>query len=387
MPNSQNSLRSAAEDRTLKLPLSVKVPLLGLFILSIITVMFFARDFLLPVVLAALFALILRPIVRFAERSRIPPAVTSVLLLSMIVGICSFGFYTLSGPVSEWVNTAPSVGAELKRKLASLRQSVETLHEVSEQIQEAAEGGSGTGTQQVVIQEPGLITRAASGIPNILAQILFTFVLLLFFLASGDLFLEKLIHILPRLRDKKKGVAIARDVQSEVSRYLATVSVINVGLGAVIAIGMIVIDMPNPILWGLMAAGLNFIPYIGAIVGIGLVSAAALVTFDTIQVALLAPLIYITATVVEGQFVTPMIVGRRLEINPVMIMLTVAFLAWLWGLAGAFVAVPLLVITSIVSTHVESLAALREILSARRSSESPGNVAEAASASSPAIKD
>jgi predicted PurR-regulated permease PerM len=192
-----------------------------------------------------------------------------------------------------------------------------------------------------------------------------TLILLLFLLASGDMFYEKLVKSLPTLTDKKRGVRIARTVQREVSRYLLTISLINTGLGAVIAAGMLAIGMPNPVLWGVLAALLNFIPYLGSLLGIVLVGLVALVSFDAIWPALLAPLIYLACTAVEAQLVTPLVIGRRLEMNPVVIFLAIAFWGWLWGIVGALIAVPLLVILKVFADHVESLSAAGEFLSAR----------------------
>jgi predicted PurR-regulated permease PerM len=131
--------------------------------------------------------------------------------------------------------------------------------------------------------------------------------------------------------------------------------------------GMFLIGMPNPVLWGVIAALLNFIPYIGALLGVALVALIAFVTFDTIWMALLAPFIYLTCTTIEGQIVTPLILGRRLEMNTVAIFLAIAFWGWLWGIAGALIAVPLLVTVKVFADHVEGLAALGEFLAARDS--------------------
>jgi predicted PurR-regulated permease PerM len=236
--------------------------------------------------------------------------------------------------------------------------------DASRQVEEMTESDD-PNVQRVVLSEPGLLSRAASGVPEILAQVALTLVLLLFLLASGDMFYEKLVKALPTLSDKKRGLRIARGVEREVSRYLFTISIINMGLGVAVALAMFAIGMPNPILWGVAAAILNFIPYLGALIGAVLVAAVGLYSFDTIGMALMAPGLYLVCTTLEGQFVTPMVVGRRLEMNAVAIFVTVAFWGWLWGIVGALIAVPMLVIIKVFADHVDGLGALGEFLSAR----------------------
>ena len=192
-----------------------------------------------------------------------------------------------------------------------------------------------------------------------------TFVLLLFLLASGDMFYEKLVRVLPTLTDRKRGLRIAYDIEREVSRYLLTITIINFALGAVIGAGLFVLGMPNPILWGLIAALLNFVPYIGAITGMAVVSVVAMVSFPTLGHALLAPAFYMFCSAIEGQFITPALVGRRLQINAIAVFLAIVFWGWIWGVIGVFVAVPMLIVVKVFCRHIESLSGLDEFLSAR----------------------
>jgi predicted PurR-regulated permease PerM len=171
--------------------------------------------------------------------------------------------------------------------------------------------------------------------------------------------------VLPTFGDKKMALRIAFDVEREVSRYLATVFAINLGLGVSIGTCMWLLGMPNPALWGAMAFAFNFIPYIGSLVGMVLVAAVSLVTFTDIWSVLLPPVVYFLCTTIEGQIVTPTIVGRRLKMNTVAVFLAVAFWAWLWGFAGAIIAVPMLVILKVFAQHVDALSGVGEFLSAR----------------------
>jgi predicted PurR-regulated permease PerM len=336
----------------------------GAFLIILAAAFYFGRDFLLPVSLAFLFGLVLSPVVRALARRGIAEWATAILLVLALSTAIASALYFLSGPVSQWIDDAPRIGRQVQSKIAVLRRPVDAVADASKEVEELTEADDPR-AQRVVLSEPGLLSRAASGAPEVAAQVAVTLILLLFLLASGDMFYEKLVKSLPTLSDKKRGLRIARAVEREVSRYLFTISLINVGLGAAVAAGMFVIGMPNPVLWGLLAALLNFIPYFGALLGTVLVALVGLVSFDTIGMALLAPLIYLACTTLEGQIVTPLIIGRRLEMNPVAIFLTIAFWGWLWGIVGALIAVPLLVIVKVFADHVEGLAALGEFLAAR----------------------
>ncbi len=180
-------------------------------------------------------------------------------------------------------------------------------------------------------------------------------VLLYFLLASGDLFLRKLIRVLTTLEDKKRAVEIARRLQEDISLYLLTITLINLGLGVAEGIAMHLLGMPNPLLWGVIAAILNFIPYLGAMVGMAVIAAVAALTFQTPGQILLPPLVYFLLTAAEGYLITPHIIGRRLTLNPVMILLGLIFWGWMWGIVGAIVAVPLLVSFKILCDHIPQL--------------------------------
>jgi len=347
-----------------KIDKTLRSAVVGTFLLLLLGALFFAKDFLLPVCLAFLLALVLSPIVRILARRGVPEGITAVaLVVAVLLGIGSAA-YGLSGPVTQWIAEAPAVARDVQRKIATLRRPVDAVVEASNRVEKMAENGDPR-AQRVVLAEPGLLSRAATGVPEVLAKVGLTLVLLLFLLASGDMFFEKLVKTLPTLSDKKRGIRIARTVQREVSRYLLTISLINAGLGVAIGIGMWAVGLPNPALWGIVAALLNFVPYIGAGIGILLVGAIGLVTFETPGAILLPPAVYAVCTIMEGQIITPMLVGRRLEMNSVAVFLAVAFWGWLWGIVGAIIAVPMLVVMKVFADHVDGMHGLGEFLAAR----------------------
>jgi predicted PurR-regulated permease PerM len=326
-------------------------------------VTYFARDLLLPLTLAFLLALTLRPVVRYFERRGVPASLSAVVLVAAVIGVFGSGLFFLSGPVAHWLDIAPEIGRDLSQKLSSLRSPVEAVVAASEQVENLTEGGSST-VQKVVVQQPGLLSRAADNLAGSLAMLGLTLVLLLFLLSSGTLFYEKLISIMPRLSDKKKALRVVYDIESVVSRYLLTITIINIAVGALVAAAMAATGMPNPILWGVAAAILNFIPYVGALIGLGMISVVALLSFNTLGQALVPPLLYLGLHIAEGQFLTPIIVGRRLELNSVAILIALALWSWMWGIVGAVIAVPLLVCIKVFCDHFEGLTSFGEFLSA-----------------------
>ena len=372
-------VRDAAQEpkamRVLVVDGTLKGFLIAACLILLTAAIFFGRDFLMPVSLSFLLALVLSPVVRVLARRGVPEALTAVMVVLCVIGAVGTASYSLSGPVVQWVNDAPRIGRELGAKIAVLRRPMDAVADASRQVEEMTTEDDPS-VQRVVLNEPGLLSRAATGVPNIIAQIGLTLVLLLFLLASGDMFYEKLVKSLPTLSDKKRGLRIARTIEREVSRYLFTITLINCALGAAVAAGMFAIGMPNPILWGVAAAMLNFIPYVGAMIGIALVAVVGLVSFDTVGAAMLAPLIYLACNLIEGQIVTPMVVGRRLEMNPVAIFLAIAFWGWLWGIPGALIAVPILVTAKVFADHVEGMGPLGEFLGARDVPREAGEEAE-----------
>ena len=343
--------------------------LLGIFILTAVYALYFARDFVMPVVLAFLLALMLTPIVRFLKKRGVPEAVSATLLVLISVIVIASAGYFLSGPIVQLANEAPENGRRVTERLSEFRHPFEKFVAVSEEVEKVTETTQEPGVQRVVIAQPGILSQAAGNLLSASTTAAITFVLSLFLLASGTMFYEKIIQSFARLSEKKRALRLVYDIEREISRYLLTVAMINAGLGAVIALGLWALGMPNPAVWGVAAAALNFLPYIGALATILLVACISLISFDSLSYALLAPLFVILCNIIEGQLVTPLVVGRRLEINAVAIFIAVAFWSWLWGFIGALIAVPLLVIVKVFCDHFDSWRHVGNFLAAQQVSE------------------
>lgn len=338
---------------------------LGLILLVLLTMgLYFAKDVILPLLMGTLLALTLSPIVRALHRLGLPHVVSASGLILLIALVLAGAALLFSGPISIWIDDAPQLGAQLRAKLRVFASSIAIVQQASNQVEQLTAGVADPAVQRVALESPGILTMAVSNVASVLATTLVTLVLSLFLLASGDMFYVKLIDAFPRFGDKKRALRIVYCIEKSVSRYLAVVTLINIVLGVVIGLGLWAIGMPQPAVWAVMSVIVNFLPYIGPLIGGAVTAAVAIVSFDSLGHAALAPLIYLTATTIEGQFVTPVILGRQLELNAVSVFVTVVFWGWLWGIAGALMAVPFLVCLKVVCDNVEPLRTLGSFLSA-----------------------
>lgn len=338
------------------------------FILFFIVIysLYLGREFLTPIVLAFLLSLTLSPIVRFLGRRSVPPALSATLLILGTSAFIAMLIYVTSGPISNLVADAPAISQRLQDRLHSVQVTVEKALKATAQIDSATEAVADTNVQKVVVAQPGILSRAAGNAVSIGTTLAITFMLSLFLLASGTMFYEKIIQSVPRLSDKKKVLRVAYGVEREISRYLFTITVINGCLGVVIGTGLWLIGIPDALVWGVAAAVLNFLPYVGALLTIMLVAVISLVTFDSVAFALIAPAFVLTCNIIEGQFLTPLLLGRRLELNTVAVFISISFWSWIWGFIGALLAVPILVVIKVICDHFDPLQAFGNFLSAQQ---------------------
>jgi predicted PurR-regulated permease PerM len=318
----------------------------------------------MPIVLALLLSFLLAPAVQGLTQLRLPEPLGAAVVLLAILGVAGLGTYGLWEPATQWIQQLPKSVRQIEAKMRPVKQSVEELSETTKKVEEITQVGSGTAptTVEVNVQRPSLTGTVINQTLSLLATVGAVTILLYFLLASGDLFLLKLVRVLPRLEDKKIAVAIVREVRHDISRYLSTITLINAGLGLAVGITMSWLGMPNPVLWGVMTGCFNFIPYLGAVSSAIILTLVALLTFDGLDRALLVPSMFMGLTTLEGFFVTPMIVGQRLTLNPVAIFIWLTFWGWLWGVPGMLLAVPLLATLKIVCDHIRPLNPVGEFL-------------------------
>jgi predicted PurR-regulated permease PerM len=332
----------------------------GLFLLVLFHTLRVARDLFLPLMLAFFLSFLLSPLLRVLKRAHIPEALGAALLLLVLAGGVGLGIYSLVTPATEWIAKAPESLTRVQRKLRTLRAPMLQMSRTAEEVERTIAGEPST-APVAAAKAPSWIKEALfGGTTAFVSEAIVVMVLLYFLLASGDLFLRKLIKVLPTFKDKKRAVEIAREMERNISTYLFTVTLINVGVGVAVGVGVWFLGMPNPVLWGVLAFVLTYIPYLGAIVGIGILGLAALLVFDDVGQALAVPAVYMVVSFLEGNFVTPLVLGRRLTLNPVVIFVGLLFWFFLWGIPGALLAVPILAVFKIVCDHVDTLAPIGE---------------------------
>ena len=348
--------------RRLRGPLgAIAVATMGLFLLAVFYTLYVGRAFFLPIVVAILLNFLLTPAVRTLKGLRIPTPVSAGVILLLFFGAVGYGGYRVWEPAMDWLDRAPRTLAEAESVLRSLREPMEKLRQAGEQVEEFT-NGTDDGGRKLSSAEPGFSeTIIDQGRQFVVGGTIAVF-MLYFLLALDDLFLRKLASVLPEMSQRRKAVLIAQATERDLSRYVLVRTLTNIGFGAAVGSALWFLGMPNPVLWGILAGVLNYVPYLGGLVGYIVVGFAALTAFEGSSKALLAPGVYFVLNVIEGNFVTPALLGRELTLNPVMIFTWLIFWAWIWGIPGALLAIPLLAMTKIVADNIETLAPLGAFL-------------------------
>lgn len=341
---------------------------IGLGLLTLIAALAVARVLLVPILMAFLLSLVFSPLVRWLRRRGIAePLSALVIVIALLIGLVATTA-SLAMPVSDWLDNVPNIVREAEQKLRSVAGVATAMTEAGEQLEDAASGTvqDEDAPVEVVISEQGPLTTIALGAPIIVGQTVFVFILMFFILASGSLFYERLVSIMPTFGEKKRAIQIAYDIERDVSRYLLSITAINVGLGIAIGVALALLGMPNPVAFGLLAFMLNFVPFLGAIGGVVISFGVALIALPTAFDAFVVAGVYFALTSLEGQIVTPWLVGRQLQLNTVVILIAVAFWAWLWSVMGMIMAVPLLVCVHVLCRHIPPLKPFGQFLAGRQ---------------------
>ena len=329
------------------------IALMGLFILMVLWTLRLARPLLVPITIAMLLDFLLSPVVRLLRKLGVKEWLSALLLVFGVVGAMGVSLYMLSGPAAAWVERAPNSLREVEAKVKRLSRPIEKIQETAEAVEEVTRPPAGQ--NEVQIASPSLFQRVTGGTTSLIGNAVTVIFLAYFLLASGDLFMQKLVGVLPLFSDKKKAVGISRQIEAHISRYLITVTIINLGLGLATWVTLGLLGMPNAALWGAMAGLLNYVPYLGALVATGAIAVAAIISFDSLGHALLMPGVYLVLNMIETNLITPMVLGRQLPLNPVALFVGLLLWWYLWGIPGAILAVPMLVAIKIFCDHIETL--------------------------------
>jgi predicted PurR-regulated permease PerM len=332
--------------------------------------LYFAQEIFIPLALGLLFTALFRPLVRSLASARIPAPLTATVVVLACLGLIGTGIFFLSRPLGAWVHEAPKTFAAARGKLEKLRRPITQVSNAVQKAQQEVSGGEqAPGTQSQKATAPA---TGGSGIPSVVGRVfattagvfgtfLQTLVIVFLALATGDLMNRKLAHVMPR---PEQGTAEGNILEAEgvVRRYLVVTALINLGQGILVALAMWLIGLPTPPLWGLLTFAFEFLPYIGALFMVVALTITGLATFDSVGHVLLAPAAYIVISTIQNNAVSPFAYGSGIKLNPLAILIAVLIGWFLWGVAGAFVAVPALAAIKLFAERSSRESRLAEVL-------------------------
>jgi predicted PurR-regulated permease PerM len=334
----------------------------GVFALSGLAALYVASSIILPVVLAFVLNLLLQPAVRLLERLRLPRAIGALVAVLLIIGALVGLVAALSVPAASWAKRLPEGIPRLEAHLVVLKGPIQALQSVIQQAEQVADDPAQKGSSIAVRRDLGLTGALFAGTRAVLDGLFTTVLVLYFLLVSGDTFLRRIVEILPKFSDKRQAVDISQQIQQDVSAYLVTITAMNAAVGIATAAAMYLCGLGDPLLWGATAFLLNYIPILGPLFGTVIFLLAGMLSFESLWFALLPPAIYFGIHLVEGEMLTPMLLARRFTLNPVLVILSLLFWFWMWGVPGAILAVPMLAVVKIISDRVRPLKALGHFL-------------------------
>jgi predicted PurR-regulated permease PerM len=352
----------AHRNHAMPLPHNVQTMLLlGIFTILVLYTLYFTSEIFVPVIFAVILNLVLQPAMRFFARFRVPKAIAAFLIIAIFFGFIIELGVALSGPAAGWFKAAPESLHQLEMKLSILKKPFDAILTASNTVDNLLQPAT-PGTPSVTVGESRLSSSFFSGTRTTLVGMATMLVLLFFLLVSSDLFLRRLIEVLPRLHDKKRVVEIAHEIERNISAYLATITFMNLAVGLATGLAAFFCGLSDPVLWGALAFMLNYVPIIGPLCGIFILLVAGFLSFDTTFASILPAAIYLVIHLAEGEIVTPMLLARRFVLNPVLVIMSLIFWYWMWGVPGALLAIPMLATFKIIADRVEPLMAFGHFL-------------------------
>jgi predicted PurR-regulated permease PerM len=334
--------------------------LTGLFVLACLYTIYLARPVLLPLTLGLVLDFLFRPAVRAMRRARIPEAVGAALVILVLCGGFVLSVYQLSGPASVWLAKAPRSLPQVEARLRKVLRPVERVSETAAQVDRITNPKDDM--PEVQMKEPGWGATLFGGTQTFLETAAVVLTLLFFLLASGDLFLRRVIALVGGPKDRSRAGELALEIERQVSRYLYASTGINVVFGVVTAIAMHALGLPNAVLWGVVAGLTSFIPYLGGLIAAALIGMAGLLTFTDTAPVVTIVLVFLILDTLKGYILYPLVMGRQFTMNTVMLFVALTFWWWAWGILGALLAVPLMAILKIFSERIDVLAPVAKLL-------------------------
>ncbi|MEA2790757.1 MAG: hypothetical protein QOG73_3163 [Acetobacteraceae bacterium] len=357
------TFRAPENSDEMPLPTDPKTVFLGgLFVLACMAALYVASEIVLPLILAIVLKLLLQPLVRLLEQIHIPRALGAVL--SVLVVLAAFGgtISVLAGPAADWAGKLPDAIPKVRDGLRFLQAPIDALQGMMHQVEGLAGGGGGTAGQVPAVKPSSVVGAVFSGTATATSGLFTTLLILFYLLVSGEIFLRRMVEILPHFDDKRQAVELSMHIEQDVSAYLLTVTCINLLVGTATGCVMWLCGVTNPVLWGAVAFVVNFVPILGPMLGIIIFLMASVVSLGVSWWAVLPVGLYLGIHIIEGEIATPMLLARRFTINPVAVILALIFWYWMWGVTGAILAVPLLAVTKIICDDLRPLRAFGHLL-------------------------
>lgn len=325
--------------------LAPQISLIGIFFILSIVAIDLGRPILVPIVSAFVIGTMLGPLSSLAERVGIPTIVSAIVLWLLVIAVFYGLIVLLSAPMVDWVGKAPQLGQAIKDRLQVLNRPIAALQDLRNAVLPSA------GDKEVSFSIVSVLQPAITIVTPAIGQMVIFFGTLFFFLLGRAQLRQFLVVFFDERDSRLRMLRILNDIEQNLTSYLSVVTVINFFVG--IAAGLIAaaVGLPNPLVWAVLGFILNFVPYLGALMMEVILLAVSLVTFSTLGHALVAPVLYLCFTTLEGHFITPAIMGKRLLLSPLTVFLALVFWTWLWGPIGAFLAVPILIVVLVAIHH------------------------------------
>ena len=341
------------------------VTLITLATLAVIAALYLGREFFVPIALAVFFNTLLRPLVRRMEAFGMPTAAAAAVVVLTLLATAVGSGVLLSRPARTWIADAPENLHAAQTRLRAIWKPFQQMSAAAADLSSATSPAAGT-NKTVTMAAPSsrFVDTIFGTTENVIAAGIEVVLLLYLLLAAGGLFFVRLVGVIPARADKRTAAHIAAAVEHSVGQYLGTTAIINLAQALLVGLSMWALGMPAPALWAALAFALEFIPYVGGAVLVALLSISAIATFDSFGRAVMIPIAYLVISLLQNNVASPVFYGNRLKLNAVAVLLAVLFWGFVWGAAGAFLAVPILAAGKVLCDHLESLGPLGKFLEA-----------------------
>ncbi len=327
--------------------------MLAIFIILLIAGLRLGSSLLIPIAFSVLLALLLQPVVRKLAGWKIPEGIGAGIVVFGMTGLFGLGIWQLADPAQEWLKRAPQNLQQMEERLKRIKKPIVDIQKTAERVEQAATTGGGAAAPAPAA--PSMVARLGYNTAGLIGAGLTVIFLSYFLLASGPLMRKKLPRMIPEASRRERIDHALSEIEQSMSRYLVLNTLISLVVGLLTWGLLELVGMPNAILWATAAFVFNYVPYAGALATMVLIAFAGLVSFDSVDQTLLALGGFFVINILEGNLITPMILGKTMPLNSLAVFASLLFWGWVWGVAGAVMAVPLTVMVQIVCAHVPRL--------------------------------